>query len=107
MNYNGKYSLKKMLLEDVSDDMSTGKWVEVPMSELPKKNLDRLWDNYKKTYDKMGLDLSVNNAEGLTEYTGVFLKDADKPPDGLSDAFIIYKEKLGFGKKMSLLQQLK
>ena len=93
MNYNGKYSLKQLLLEDVSDDLKTGKWIDVPLSDIPEKNLQRLWDNYSQTYIKHGLDLSVSGAEGLKSYTGVFLVDNDTPPDGLSDAFIIYKQK--------------
>jgi hypothetical protein len=103
MRYNGKYSLKKMLLEDVSDDLGSGEWIDVSLDQIPQKNLERLWDNYSKTYTKMGLDLSANSAEGLKAYTGVFLKDTDQPPDGLADAFIIYKQKGSFGKKMSLL----
>jgi hypothetical protein len=103
MIYNGKYSLKQTLLEDVSDDLRQGEWIDVPLSSIPEQNLQRLWDNYSQTYTKHGLDLSVSGAEGLRSYTGVFLVDNDTPPDGLSDAFIIYKQKGSFGKKLSLL----
>ena len=98
-----KYSLKTYLFEDVDTDLLTGDWVDVSLAELPQKNLERLWDNYKTCYEGHGLDLSVKNAEGLRSYTGVFLVDKDAPPDGLSDAFIIYKKKGTFGKKLSLL----
>ena len=98
-----KYSLKTYLFEDVDTDLMTGEWIDVPLSDLPMPNLARLWDNYSQTYTKFGLDLSVANAEGLRTYTGVFLVDKDTPPDGNSDAFIIYKQKGNFGKKLSLL----
>ena len=39
----------------------------------------------------------------MRSYTGVFLQDLDTPPDGLADAFLIYKQKGSFGKKLSLL----
>lgn len=98
-----KYSLKTYLIESVETDLLTGEWIDVPLSDLPAENLERLWDNYSQTYTKHGLDLSVSGAEGLRTYTGVFLADKDTPPDGLSDAFIIYKQKGSFGRKLSLL----
>ena len=98
-----KYSMKAYLFEDVDTDLLTGEWTDVSLADLPQKNLERLWDNYKTCYESHGLDLSAKNAEGLRAYTGVFLVDKDAPPDGLSDAFIIYKQKGTFGKKLSLL----
>lgn len=95
--------MKTYLFEDVDTDLLTGEWTDVSLADLPKKNLERLWDNYKTCYESHGLDLSAKNAEGLRAYTGVFLVDKDTPPDGLSDAFIIYKRKGDFGKKLSLL----
>lgn len=98
-----KYKLQTYLFENVETDLLTGEWIDVPLSELPEANLSRLWDNYSSCYQKHGLDLSVDSAEGLRSYTGVFLVDKDVPPDGLSDAFIIYKQKGSYGKKLSLL----
>ena len=98
-----KYSLRTYLIENVETDLLTGDWIDVALGDLPEDNLNRLWDNYSSCYTKHGLDLSVDSAEGLRGYTGVFLVDKDVPPDGLSDAFIIYKQKGSFGKKLSLL----
>ena len=98
-----KYKLQTYLFENVETDLLTGEWIDVPLADLPEENLKRLWDNYSTCYTKHGLDLSVSDAQGLRGYTGVFLMDEDEPPDGLSDAFIIYKQKGSYGKKLSLL----
>jgi hypothetical protein len=50
----------------------------------------------------MGMDLSADSAGGLAKYKSVFLIDVDSPPDGIPDAFIIYKP-TGFGNKIALL----
>lgn len=98
-----KYKLQTYLSENVETDLLTSEWIDVSLADLPEKNLQRLWDNYSSCYMKHGLDLSVSDAQGLRGYTGVFLIDEDTPPDGLSDAFIIYKQKGSYGKKLSLL----
>lgn len=98
-----KYKLQTYLFENIDTDLLTGEWIDVSLADLPQKNLERLWDNYSTCYQKHGLDLSVDSAAGLRSYTGVFLADKDAPPDGMSDAFIIYKQKGSFGKKLSLL----
>ena len=98
-----KYKLQTYLFENVDTDLLTGEWIDVSLADLPEKNLQRLWDTYSTCYTKHGLDLSVSDAQGLRGYTGVFLIDEDEPPDGLADAFIIYKQKGSYGKKLSLL----
>jgi len=99
MNYGGKYNLRNLLLEV---ELPTGQWVDAPLASLPEDQLERLWKNYTDTYLSMGMDLSAKDAEGLKKYNAVFLIDLDDPPDGLSDAFIVYK-RTAFGIKLALL----
>jgi len=77
-------------------------WVEMDIGSLPPEILDRLWSMYTSTYLSLGMDLSAPNAAGLAKYKGVFLIDVDVPPDGIPDAFIIYKP-TAFGNKIALL----
>ena len=97
----------KFLLENwrryISEvNLSEGEWVDVNLTDLEGPELNRLWTMYTNTYLDAGLDLSAADAQGLKKYKATFLIDVDTPPDGIADAFIIYKP-TSFGNKMSLL----
>ena len=77
-------------------------WVDMDLGSLEPEVLDRIWKMYTNTYLSMGMDLSAASAGGLAKYKGVFLIDVDTPPDGIPDAFIIYKP-TAFGNKIALL----
>ena len=51
-----KYSLKTYLIESVETDLLTGEWIDVPLSDLPAENLERLWDNYCLLYTSDAAD---------------------------------------------------
>jgi len=97
----------KLLLENWrkylnEEDLPASEWVKINLETLEPEKLERIWTMYTNTYLNMGMDLSVEDASGLTKYNGVFLVDVDTPPDGISDAFILYKE-TDFGNKIALL----
>jgi hypothetical protein len=97
----------KLLLENWrkylnEEDLPTGEWVEREMESLEPGVLDHIWMMYTNTYLSMDMDLSAKNAAGLKKYTGIFLIDVDSPPDGIPDAFIIYKP-TDYGNKIALL----
>ena len=97
----------KLLLENWrkylnEEDLPPGEWVEIDLATLEPEKLERVWTMYSNTYLNMGMDLSASGASGLMKYKGVFLIDVDTPPDGISDAFILYKE-TDFGNKIALL----
>jgi len=97
----------KLLLENWrkylnEEDLPPGEWVEIDLATLEPEKLERVWTMYSNTYLNMKMDLSVSDAAGLIKYDGVFLVDVDTPPDGISDAFILYKE-TDFGNKIALL----
>ena len=97
----------KLLLENWrkylnEEDLPPGEWVEIDLATLEPEKLERVWTMYSNTYLNMKMDLSVSDASGLVKYKGVFLIDVDTPPDGISDAFILYKE-TDFGNKIALL----
>jgi hypothetical protein len=97
----------KLLLENwrqylKEEGLPPGEWVETDLATLEPEKLERVWTMYSNTYLNMGMDLSVSDASGLVKYKGVFLIDVDTPPDGISDAFILYKE-TDFGNKIALL----
>lgn len=77
-------------------------WVDADLGSLSSEELQRVWDMYTNTYLSMGMDLSASSAGGLSKYKAVFLIDVDTPPDGIPDAFIIYKS-TSFGNKIALL----
>ena len=77
-------------------------WVDLDLGSLEPAALDRIWSMYTSTYLGLGMDLSAASAGDLTKYKGVFLIDVDTPPDGIPDAFIIYKP-TAFGNKIALL----
>jgi len=77
-------------------------WVDMDLGSLEPEVLDRIWKMYTNTYLSLGMDLSAASAGGLTKYKAVFLIDVDTPPDGIPDAFIIYKP-TAFGNKIALL----
>tara|TARA_R110002033_G_scaffold68954_1_gene120269 strand:- start:2821 stop:3399 length:579 start_codon:yes stop_codon:yes gene_type:complete len=97
----------KLLLENwrryISEvNLSEGEWVDVDLADLTTPELNRIWTMYTNTYLNAGLDFSAADAQGLKKYKATFLIDVDTPPDGIADAFIIYKP-TPFGNKMSLL----
>jgi hypothetical protein len=97
----------KLLLENWrkylnEEDLPPGEWVEIDLATLEPEKLERVWTMYSNTYLNMGMDLSASGASGLMKYKGVFLIDVDSPPDGISDAFILYKP-TSFGNKIALL----
>ena len=91
--------VRELLIELALPSMQ---WVDTDLGSIDPEVLDRIWDMYTNTYLSMGMDLSASNAAGLKKYKGVFLIDVDTPPDGVPDAFIIYKP-TAFGNKMALL----
>ena len=97
----------KLLLENWrkylnEEGLPPGEWVEMDLTALEPEKLERIWTMYTNTYLSMKMDLSIPDASGLVDYKGVFLIDVDTPPDGISDAFILYKE-TDFGNKIALL----
>jgi hypothetical protein len=97
----------KLILENWREyitevNLSEGQWVDVDLADLTTPELNRIWTMYTNTYLNAGLDLSAADAQGLRKYKATFLIDVDIPPDGIADAFIIYKP-TSFGDKMSLL----
>ena len=97
----------KILLENwrryISEvNLPEGEWTDVDLADLTSPELNRVWAMYTNTYLNAGLDLSVADAQGLRKYKATFLIDVDTPPDGMADAFIIYRP-TSFGNKMSLL----
>ena len=96
----------KLLLENWNKYLNeevTSEWSDIALSDLTPDELERVWTMYSNTYLNMGLDLSVSSAEGLrSKYRGVFLIDVDNPPDGIADAFLVYKP-TRFGNKIALL----
>ncbi len=91
--------VRELLIELALPSMQ---WVDTDLGSIDPEVLDRIWDMYTNTYLSMGMDLSASSAAGLKKYKGVFLIDVDTPPDGVPDAFIIYKPTT-FGNKMALL----
>jgi|TARA_R110000851_G_scaffold28053_2_gene78500 hypothetical protein len=99
--------LRRIIREQLEEDqveftLPKMQWVDKDIGTLDPIMLDRVWDMYTNTYLGMGMDLSADSAGGLTKYKGVFLIDVDTPPDGIPDAFIIYKPS-SFGNKIALL----
>ena len=95
--------LRSYINNILSEDALPGmQWVDFDLSSLDPVVLNRIWTMYTNTYLSMGMDLSAASASGLLKYKGVFLIDVDNPPDGVPDAFIIYKP-TPFGNKMALL----
>ena len=96
----------KLLLENWNKYLNeevTSEWSDIALSDLTPDELERVWTMYSNTYLNKGLDLSVASAEGLrSKYRGVFLIDVDNPPDGIADAFLVYKP-TRFGNKIALL----
>jgi|TARA_R110002074_G_scaffold77606_1_gene175961 hypothetical protein len=85
-----------------SEEPPVMQWVDTDLASLDPDTLDRIWAMYTSTYLSMGMDLSAGSAAGLKKYKSVFLIDVDTPPDGVPDAFIIYKP-TAFGNKLALL----
>jgi len=97
----------KLLREYIRDlltelSLPSMQWVDMDLGSLEPDVLSRIWDMYTNTYLSMGMDLSAASTSGLSKYKGVFLIDVDTPPDGVPDAFIIYKP-TAFGNKIALL----
>ena len=96
----------KLLLENwrkYLNEEVTSEWSDIALSDLTPDELERVWTMYSNTYLNKGLDLSVASAEGLRDkYRGAFLIDVDSPPDGIADAFLVYKP-TSFGNKIALL----
>jgi hypothetical protein len=76
-------------------------WVDYDLKKVDKDGMNNIWDMYKTSYLKQGMDLSANSASEMqTKYKAVRLKDIDN--DNIPDAFIIYKP-TKFGNKIALL----
>jgi len=98
-----KVYLKQLIKEELDNiRLSNKEWVDTDLASLDADTLGRLWNMYTNTYLSMDMDLSASSAEGLKKYKSVFLIDVDTPPDGIPDAFIIYKP-TDFGNKLALL----
>jgi hypothetical protein len=91
--------IRELLTEQSLPSMQ---WVDTNIGSLEPEVLNRIWSMYTNTYLSMGMDLSAESAGGLAKYKSVFLIDVDTPPDGMADAFIIYKP-TAFGNKIALL----
>ena len=100
MNESLAREYTRRVLSEIS--LPSIQWVDVNLASLESKDLDRIWSMYTNTYLSLGMDLSASSAAGLTKYKAAFLIDVDDPPDGIPDAFIIYKP-TAFGNKISLL----
>ena len=95
--------IREYIRELLAEQPSSGaRWVEREITSLEPAVLDRVWMMYTNTYLSMGMDLSAQTAAGLMKYKGIFLIDVDSPPDGIPDAFIIYKP-TDYGNKIALL----
>lgn len=95
--------LREYIRELLTEQPSSGaRWVEREMESLEPEVLDHVWTMYTNTYLSLNMDLSAKNAAGLKKYRGIFLIDVDSPPDGIPDAFIIYKP-TDYGNKIALL----
>ena len=86
----------KLLLENwrryiTEVNLPEGEWVDVDLINLTTPELNRIWTMYTNTYLNAGMDLSAADTQGLRKYKATFLIDVDMPPDGIADAFIIYK----------------
>jgi hypothetical protein len=90
------------LVEILSElEIPSNKWVDYDLKKVDKSGMDNIWDMYKTSYLKQGMDLSANSASEMqTKYKAVRLKDIDN--DNIPDAFIIYKP-TRFGNKIALL----
>ena len=90
------------LIEILSElEIPSNKWVDYDLKKVDKDGMDNIWDMYKTSYLKQGMDLSANSASEMqTKYKAVRLKDIDN--DNIPDAFIIYKP-TRFGNKIALL----
>ena len=102
-----KRQLRRIIREQLEGEpvtlaLPSMQWVSMDLTSLPSEILDRLWSMYTTTYLNLGMDLSASNAAGLAKYKGVFLIDVDTPPDGIPDAFIVYKP-TAYGNKIALL----
>ncbi len=76
-------------------------WVDYDLKKVDNDGMDIIWDMYKTSYLKQGMDLSANSASEMqSKYKAVRLKDVDG--DKVPDAFIIYKP-TKFGNKIALL----
>lgn len=76
-------------------------WVDYDLKKVDSDGMDNIWDMYKTSYLKQGMDLSANSASEMqSKYKAVRLKDIDN--DKIPDAFIIYKP-TKFGNKIALL----
>jgi len=97
-------NLLRTYIKEVLDNntIPNMQWVDTDLASLDTDTLERIWTMYTNTYLSMGMDLSASSAAGLTKYKSVFLIDVDTPPDGIPDAFIIYKP-TAFGNKLALL----
>ena len=82
-------------------EIPSGEWINYDLQKVDKDGMDIIWDMYKSSYLKQGMDLSANSAgEIQSKYKAVRLKDIDN--DNVPDEFIIYKP-TKFGNKIALL----
>ena len=82
-------------------EIPSGEWINYDLQKVDKDGMDIIWDMYKSSYLKQGMDLSANSAgEMQSKYKAVRLKDIDN--DNVPDEFIIYKP-TKFGNKIALL----
>lgn len=76
-------------------------WIDYDLKKVDDDGMDNIWNMYKTSYLKQGMDLSANSASEMqSKYKAVRLKDIDN--DNIPDAFIIYKPSR-FGNKIALL----
>ena len=82
-------------------EIPSGEWINYDLQKVDKDGMNIIWDMYKSSYLKQGMDLSANSAgEMQSKYKAVRLKDIDN--DNVPDEFIIYKV-TKFGNKIALL----
>jgi hypothetical protein len=90
--------LKEILQEF---EIPSGEWINYDLHKVDKDGMNIIWDMYKTSYLKQGMDLSANSASEMqSKYKAVRLKDIDN--DNVPDEFIIYKV-TKFGNKIALL----
>ena len=82
-------------------EIPSGEWLNYDLHKVDSEGMDIIWDMYKTSYLKQGMDLSANSAgEMQSKYKAIRLKDIDN--DNVPDEFIIYKP-TKFGNKIALL----
>ena len=67
-------------------EIPSGEWINYDLQKVDKDGMDIIWDMYKTSYLKQGMDLSANSASEMqSKYKAVRLKDIDNDNDDYND----------------------